>query len=176
MMDAEKNLRELLKSKAEEVPHAPVIPDRVLRRSKIRRTISASLASALLIAASVGVLAGIRSIVEKPSIDPAHPAPRGVERNERTAEREGASQEQLVRCASEKSGGVRRDAEKRSRHEASTQVPLSLNLGPAEMLAIILGSSMTASESTCAATTKVEMSPPSGAKGGQPERGPGAGK
>jgi hypothetical protein len=81
-MNSDRDVRELLRAKASEMPPSPGIPTGVLRRSKRRRALVASAVSLALVIAGAGAVAGVTALTDRPHFDPVRPAPSRTERGE----------------------------------------------------------------------------------------------
>jgi hypothetical protein len=81
-MNSDRDVRELLRAKASEMPPSSGIPGDVLKRSKRRRALVASAVSLALVIAGAGAVAGVTAMTERPHFDPVRPAPSRTERGE----------------------------------------------------------------------------------------------
>jgi hypothetical protein len=79
-MNGDRDVRELLRAKASEMPPSAGIPSGVLKRSKRRRALVASAVSLALVLAGAGAVAGVTAMTERPRLDPVRPAPTETER------------------------------------------------------------------------------------------------
>jgi hypothetical protein len=81
-MNGDRDIRELLRAKASEMPPSTGIPTGVLKRSKRRRALVASAVSLALVIAGAGAVAGVSALTERPRLDPVRPAPSETDRSD----------------------------------------------------------------------------------------------
>jgi hypothetical protein len=80
-MNADRDIRELLRAKAGEVPPSAGIPRAILQRSKRRRALITLAISVVVVVAGAGALAGVRAMTDRPGFDPVRPGPSRTERD-----------------------------------------------------------------------------------------------
>ena len=79
MNDIERELKALLRDKAEVVPHVDAMPHPVLRKARLRRALTASLLAVTLLAAGVGGVGASRTWLAADEWQPATPVERLVD-------------------------------------------------------------------------------------------------
>jgi hypothetical protein len=110
-MNSDRDVRELLRAKASEMPPSAGIPSAVLKRSKRKRALVASAVSLALVIAGAGAVAGMSAMTERPRLDPVRPAPSRTERGdgESTRHREVGVEDPTEVAMVEVSDGFRPD-------------------------------------------------------------------